>query len=135
MNLQFLRYVSAVGDDGVRGNAEMVGNLLVCHALDDADNDILLTIAQSLGCIRILVYHIADGHGDIRLLALLFKMTDHGNEYLLFDTCVLCKKVLAVVEVIEGSHELIIMMNVRWQVLNYDVFEFAQLLIGLPVMA
>ena len=48
MDLQFSGDIPSVGDDGVGGNAQMVGNLLVGHSLYQADDDILLAVAERI---------------------------------------------------------------------------------------
>ena len=46
--LQFLRYVAAVGGDSVYREAEGVGNLLARLSFGDADEDVLLAVAQEV---------------------------------------------------------------------------------------
>ena len=48
MYLQFGHDIAAVRDDRMGRNAERVGDLLVAHALDDADDDFALADAQRL---------------------------------------------------------------------------------------
>ena len=49
VNLQFPGNVAAMGDDGVYGNAESVGNFLVRQSLDKADNDFTFAVGNGRG--------------------------------------------------------------------------------------
>lgn len=62
MDLQFARDITAVRDNSVDGDAQMVGDLLVGHTLDERDDHILLTIAKGIGVLGggILEYHVGD---------------------------------------------------------------------------
>ena len=46
VNLQLAGNIAAVGDDGIGGDAEVIGNFLVRHALHERDDDILLTVGE-----------------------------------------------------------------------------------------
>lgn len=48
VNLQLAGDITAVSDDSVDGYAEMVSYFLVRHALHKSNDDVLLTIGQSL---------------------------------------------------------------------------------------
>ena len=47
-DLQLLGNVAAMRDDGIGGNEQMLGNLLVCHALDEGNDNLPLAVAESL---------------------------------------------------------------------------------------
>ena len=57
MELQLSRDVAAMRDDGVDGDKQMVGYLLVAHALHHCHYYILLPVRQCLGCIWVMTYH------------------------------------------------------------------------------
>ena len=82
MDLQLAGDVAAVGDDGVDGDAEVVGDLLVRHTLHQGDDDILLTVGEGIGILtrRCLEHHVGDVAGDVALLGLLLQTADGGHE-------------------------------------------------------
>ena len=60
MNLQLPCYIAAMSDDGVGGNAKVVGNLLVRHSLHQTYYHVFLPFTQSLSRIGVLADHVGD---------------------------------------------------------------------------
>ena len=48
VDLELLRDVASVGDDGVGREIELPCDLLVCHALDDTDDDLTFAWREGL---------------------------------------------------------------------------------------
>ena len=90
MNLQFPGNVAAMGDDGVYGNAESVGNFLVRQSLDKADNDFTFAVGNGLAAFGI-VDDLRYPRRCILSLYLLFEQTDGRKEnHVLHLAVVLC---------------------------------------------
>ena len=71
VNLQFPCNVAPMGDDGIDGNAEMVGDFLVGHSLDEADHHVLFAFAQRISVFPALADHARDLGRHVVLLHLL----------------------------------------------------------------
>ena len=59
MYLQFPGDVAAVSDDGVDGDEEVVGNLLVRHSLHETDDDVFLAFGDGVFPFDAL-YHVRE---------------------------------------------------------------------------
>ena len=90
MDLQFPGDIPPVCDDGIGGNAQMVGNLLVGHSLHQTDDDILLTVAEGIGIVGILIDHARDLGRDIVLPCLSLHPFDGRDENRLLDLGMQC---------------------------------------------
>ena len=44
MNLELSGNVAAVSDDSIDGDTKMIGYFFVCHSLNQADDDVFLTV-------------------------------------------------------------------------------------------
>ena len=75
MYLQFLGDIAAVGDDRISGDAQMVGNFLIGHALHKCHDDITLALAQRV--VLTLVFHHAGNAVELHALLLL----ERGHEF------------------------------------------------------
>ena len=56
MDLQFPCDVAPMRDDGVDRDEEVVGNFLVGHSLNEADDDFFLTLAEGFLSVVALAY-------------------------------------------------------------------------------
>ena len=100
MDLEFAGNVATVGDDGVGGNAQVVGNLLVGHSLHEADDDVLLAVAEHLAIIGVLVNHVRDFHRHVVLLGALLQPANDGDEYLVLHLGMQGEPLLVVIDVV-----------------------------------
>ena len=86
MYLQFACYVAAMGDDGVDGYEETVGNLLVLESLYDAYDDIALSVAERFAALlRVLEHHLRDVLGNVIVERQTFETLDGGSEDMVLD--------------------------------------------------
>ena len=135
MNLEFAGDVTAMGDDGVEGDAEAVGNLLVEQPLHDTNDDFLLSVGECLAVVLpTLEDHLGDVLGDIVLSGQTLQTLDSRGEDVVFDLCMLAQPFLVVVDVVEGGCQLVVVVSINWQILDNHEFQFAQLLVRLFVM-
>ena len=89
VDLQFSGDVSPVGDDRIDRDAEMVGDLLVGHALNEADHHVLFAFAQRISVFPALADHARDLGRHVVLLHLLLQPPDGGDEDRLLDLSML----------------------------------------------
>lgn len=61
-------------------------------------------------------------------------MPDGRNENLIFHLRMLAEEVLAVVQVVEGSHETVVMLHIGRQILDDNALELTEFLVRLTVM-
>ena len=69
-----------MGNDGIGRDAQVVGNLLVCHSLDDSDDHVALAVGKGLAIVGILTQHRRDLDADVVALQLLLMATYGGDE-------------------------------------------------------
>ena len=135
MDLEFAGDVATMGDDGVEGDAEAVGNLFVEQSLHDANDDFLLPVGKCLTVVLpTLEDHLGDVFGDIVLLGLPFQTFDGWDEDVILDLSMLAQPLLIVVDVVKGGCQLVIVVGIRWQILDDHEFQFTQFLVRLFVM-
>ena len=80
MYLQFARNVASVGDYGVHRNTQMLGYLLVTHALYKRHDDVFLAFAQCVSAFLILAYHAGNLSRYVALARFILKTLDGWNE-------------------------------------------------------
>ena len=135
MDLEFAGDVTAMGDDGVEGDAEAVGNLFVEQPLHDTNDDFLLSVGECLAVVLpTLEDHLGDVLGDIVLSGQTLQTLDSRGEDVVFHLCMLAQPFLVVVDVVEGGCQLVVVVSINWQILDNHEFQFAQLLVRLFVM-
>lgn len=54
VNLELADDVASVGHDGIDGDEQVAGNLLVGHTLYEAHNNLLLALGDDFGAVRLL---------------------------------------------------------------------------------
>ena len=96
-----------MGDDGVYGNAESVGNFLVRQSLDKADNDFTFAVGNGLAAFGI-VDDLRYPRRCILSLYLLFEQTDGRNENHVLHLAVVVEPLFDVVDIEECGGKLII---------------------------
>ena len=135
VDLQLAGDVAPVGDDGVDGDAEPFGYLLVLQALDDADDDLLLALAERLAVVLSASEdHLRDVFREVVLTGQTLQTHDGGGEDVVLDLGVLAQPFLVVVDVVEGGRELVVVEGVGGEVLDDHELELAQRLVGLLVV-
>ena len=134
MNLQLAGYVAAMSDDGVDRNAEVVGNLLVRHALHNRHHHVLLPVGECFGRGRRLTDHVRDFRRDVVLPRALLQPANGWNEDVVFHLSMLREPLLVVVDVVERCRKLVVAQPVVGKILNNDLLQFAQFLVGLSVV-
>ena len=100
MYLQLLGNVAAMGDDGIDGYAQMVGDFLVGHSLHQAHDDIFLPVAQHVFGIGILIDHVGDFHADIILLRLGLQTPDYRYKDVILHLGVHVKPVFIIINIV-----------------------------------
>ena len=134
MNLQFPRYVAAMGYDGVHRDAEVIGNLLVAHALHQTHDNILLTLSESLRTVGILGNHVRDFRRHIVLLHAFLKAAYGRNEDVVLHLRMKGEPLLVVVDVVERRRKLVVVQSVAGQIFYDDALQLAQLCALLSMM-
>ena len=136
MDLQLAGNVAAVGDDGIDGDAEVVGDLFIRHALHQGDDDLFFAVGEGVGVLATgrPEHHVGDVAGDVALLGLLLQTAYGGHEDMILDHGVLTEPHLVLVDVVEGGGELVVVQTVLRQVFDDEEFQFAQSLVGCPVV-
>lgn len=134
MNLQLTGYVAAMSNHRVDGDKQMVGNLLVGHALYQSHYDVFLAVAQLLIALRCLVDHIGYFNTHITLFQLSFLVAHGRNEDFLLYLRMLVEPFLVIIYVVKCGAKLIVVQSVRRQILDDDILQLFQFQVYLHVM-
>ena len=135
VDLEFAGDVATMGNDGIDGDAEMVGNLFVRHALHQSDNYIFLAVGKGLVAVHaVFEHHVGDISRYTVLPGELLQASDGGHEDMVFDHGVLTQPYFVLVDVMEGGGELIVVQTILRQIFDDEQFQLAQLLVGGAVM-
>ena len=120
MNLKLAGNITSMGDDCVSRNAEMVGDFLIRHTLNERDNHILLTVGQ---CFWVLAdtafeHHVGNILGNIALFYHLLETTDGWHEDVILHFSVLTQPRLVLIDIVKSGGELIVVQAVLRQIFN-----------------
>ena len=121
-DIELLGNVAPVGDDRIDRDEQMVGNLLVRHALYEADDDVLLAFRDPILSLDTLV-HIRQARRDAVVLDPLLQQADGWHEQLVLDVAVISQPLLIYIYIIEGGGQLIVRQPVVRQILDDDALE------------
>lgn len=108
MYLQFARNVASVGDYGVHRNAQMLGYLLVTHALYERHDDVFLAFAQCVGAFLILAYHAGNLSRYIALARFILKTLDGWDEDFVLHFGMQRQPLLIIIYIVERGRKLIV---------------------------
>ena len=125
MDLQFPGDVPAMSNDRIGGDAQMIGNLLIGHALHQCYYHILLTITEG---IRILSGTTLENHiGDIlrhpTLLGRLFQASDGRYEDMILHLRMLAQPFLIVIDIMKRRCQLVVVQSILWKVFDNEEFQ------------
>jgi len=134
MDLEFSGDVAAVGDDGIGGDAEVLGDFLVRHALHEADDHVFFAVAERVLAVGSGAEHVGNLGTHAVLLLLFDVLFDDRNEQFFFRFHVAGKPLLGVVDVEKGGGKLMIMLPIGGQIFGNDVLQFTQFASGLVMM-
>lgn len=134
MDLQFAGNVTPVSEHGIGGNIQVVGNLLIGHALHQRDDDILLTVGEHRITIWLLVDHVADAQRHIVLMQLILQVSNGRNKDTVLNLRVLGEPTLTIVDIVKDGRELIVVQTIRRQIFDDDILQLVKFPVDLHMM-
>ena len=133
VNLQFPGDVAAMGNDGVYGDAETVGNFLVRQSLHKADDDFAFAVGNSFAAFGI-VDDLRYPRRSILRLYTLFEQSDGWYKNDVLHLAVVVEPFLDVVDIEECGGKLVVAQPILRKVLDDDVLKFLKLCRGAAMM-